>query len=76
MGPYLSSCLKLCYKDEFVEGILLDCEKMLNDVGIGGIPEVYDGDEPRYGEGCPWQAWSIAELLRVAREVLNAKSLY
>lgn len=29
------------------------------------ICEVYDGDEPRRCEGCPMQAWSVAEVARV-----------
>lgn len=29
------------------------------------ICEVYDGDEPRRCEGCPMQAWSVAEVMRV-----------
>ena len=24
----------------------------------------YDGDEPQSPGGCPWQAWSVAEILR------------
>jgi predicted glycogen debranching enzyme len=31
---------------------------------IGQLPEVYDGDEPRRPQGCPAQAWSVAEVLR------------
>jgi glycogen debranching enzyme len=33
------------------------------------LSEVYDGDDtperPRRADGCPAQAWSVAELLRV-----------
>lgn len=32
---------------------------------IGTLVELYDGDEPRRPEGCPVQAWSIAEVIRV-----------
>jgi glycogen debranching enzyme len=31
---------------------------------IGQVAEVFDGDEPRRAQGCPAQAWSVAELLR------------
>jgi predicted glycogen debranching enzyme len=30
------------------------------------IPELFDGDEPHAPKGCPNQAWSVAEVLRVA----------
>ena len=32
---------------------------------LGSVAEVYDGDDPRYPRGCPAQAWSVAELIRV-----------
>ena len=32
---------------------------------LGQVCEVYDAEMPRRPEGCPAQAWSIAELLRV-----------
>jgi predicted glycogen debranching enzyme len=32
---------------------------------FGQIAEIYDGDAPQRPQGCPAQAWSVAELLRV-----------
>lgn len=32
---------------------------------LGSLAEIYDADEPRYPRGCPAQAWSVAELVRV-----------
>ena len=37
----------------------------LSDYGVNGIAEVFDASEPHRGNGCPWQAWSVAEVLRV-----------
>ena len=37
---------------------------MLVEDGLGGISEVYDGDSPQRPGGCPWQAWSVGEILR------------
>jgi predicted glycogen debranching enzyme len=34
-------------------------------VDHGSVPEVFDGDQPHAAGGCPAQAWSVAELLRV-----------
>ena len=31
---------------------------------LGHIGEIYDGDAPHAGRGCPAQAWSVAEILR------------
>ncbi len=35
------------------------------DYGVGGIAEIFSGDAPHKPNGCPFQAWSVAELLRV-----------
>ncbi len=34
--------------------------------GLGQLPEIFDGDAPHRPRGCVAQAWSVAELLRVA----------
>ena len=36
--------------------------------GLGQVSEIADGDEPHEPRGCIAQAWSVAELLRVAVE--------
>jgi glycogen debranching enzyme len=41
---------------------------------LGSVAEIYDGDEPRRAVGAPAQAWSVAELLRVRRKLLEATS--
>jgi glycogen debranching enzyme len=33
---------------------------------IGQVPELFDGDEPQRPVGTPAQAWSVAEVLRIA----------
>ncbi len=33
---------------------------------IGQISEIFEGDEPHRAVGCPAQAWSVAEVLRLA----------
>ena len=37
--------------------------------GLGGVAEVYDGDSPHRPGGCPWQAWSVGELLSAAASI-------
>ncbi len=34
--------------------------------GLGQLPEIFDGDAPHRPRGCVAQAWSVAEVLRVA----------
>jgi glycogen debranching enzyme len=38
--------------------------------GLGHFPELADGDEPHRPGGCPFQAWSVGEALRLDRDVL------
>lgn len=42
--------------------------------GVGHISEIADGDAPHTGRGCPFQAWSVAEALRLDRDVLAVGS--
>jgi glycogen debranching enzyme len=39
----------------------------LETAGLGHLPEVVSGDAPHTPGGCPFQAWSLAALLRLER---------
>jgi predicted glycogen debranching enzyme len=39
----------------------------LDDAGLGHLPEIADGDPPYTARGCPFQAWSVGEALRLTR---------
>ena len=40
-----------------------------HDACIGQISEIFEADEPHRPVGCPAQAWSVAEVLRLAVEL-------
>ena len=42
----------------------------LEQAGLGHVSEIADGDPPHTPRGCPFQAWSLAELMRLERRVL------
>jgi predicted glycogen debranching enzyme len=42
----------------------------LSSAGLGHISEIVDAEPPYTPRGCPFQAWSVAELLRLERVVL------
>ena len=42
----------------------------LNHAGLGHISEICDAEQPHTPRGCPFQAWSLGELLRLERSVL------
>ncbi len=73
MGPFVSAFLKT-HGDEGREQAaawLTPLREFLRDDGVGQIPEIFDGDFPHAPRGAIAQAWSIAELLRVAPDVIK-----
>jgi glycogen debranching enzyme len=42
--------------------------------GLGHVSEIADADTPHTPRGCPFQAWSLAEFLRLDRVVLAAET--
>jgi predicted glycogen debranching enzyme len=52
-----------------VDGVLRGLEAHLGDWGLGSISETADGAAPHAATGCPFQAWSVAEALRVRRSL-------
>jgi len=47
----------------------------LRHAGIGHVSEIADADAPHTPGGCPFQAWSLAELLRLEREILASDAV-
>jgi predicted glycogen debranching enzyme len=41
----------------------------LSDAGLGSVSEILEGDPPHLPRGCVAQAWSVAEVLRVWKEL-------
>ena len=50
-----------------IDEILSGFKAHLSHAGIGQISEIFDGDPPHKARGCPAQAWSVAEILRVLK---------
>jgi predicted glycogen debranching enzyme len=46
----------------------------LGEAGIGHVSECADGDPPHAPRGCPFQAWSVGELLRLEESVLAERA--
>ncbi|MEW6273185.1 MAG: amylo-alpha-1,6-glucosidase [Thermodesulfobacteriota bacterium] len=49
---------------------LTPLESHLRDAGLGHVSEIVDGEAPWEPRGCPFQAWSVGEALRLVRSVL------
>jgi predicted glycogen debranching enzyme len=72
IGPYITASLKASRgskksRDEARELLrpLMDLEDQM---GVGTICEVFDGDEPHRPGGCISQAWSVGEVMRAWSE--------
>ena len=64
IGPYAEAALKTgADTDCLLDGL----EAHLSEWGLGSVSETADGDAPHAATGCPFQAWSVAEMLRVRR---------
>jgi glycogen debranching enzyme len=57
-------------KREARERFLAPLLAHLDQAGLGHVSEIADGDPPHTPRGCPFQAWSVGELLRLDHAVL------
>lgn len=76
IGPFVSAHLRVYQDPSQAWTYLKPFFNHLSDHGLGTISEIFDAEAPFHPEGCFAQAWSVAEILRVAQEVqLAAKGL-
>jgi predicted glycogen debranching enzyme len=75
IGPFVEAYLRVhgggaaarrAARERFVEPIL----RHLDEAGLGHVSEIADAEPPHTPRGCPFQAWSLGELLRLERTIL------
>jgi len=75
MGPFVDAWVRVRgntsearaeARHRFIEPLLAH----LRSTGLGHISEIADAEAPFTPKGCPFQAWSLGELLRLDRVVL------
>jgi predicted glycogen debranching enzyme len=73
IGPFLSAYLRVYGQSpesqEQARQWLGPLIGRMNEFSIGQIHEICEGDSPHRPAGCPAQAWSVAEVLRLAVEL-------
>jgi predicted glycogen debranching enzyme len=69
IGPFVSAHLRVYGDPDQAQAFLAPLLHHLADHGVGSISEIFDGDPPFTPRGCIAQAWSVAEMLRVWREI-------
>jgi len=69
LGPFFSAWLRVhrhsASARRQVRRWLAPLETHLREAGLGQVSEIFDAEPPHRPRGCPAQAWSVAELLRV-----------
>ena len=71
IGAYVEACARSGRSIEGgLAGVLEGLVGHVAEFGLGSISETADGDAPHGATGCPFQAWSVAELIR-ARQFLS-----
>ena len=63
LGIYADACARV--RNRVPPGLLDGLRAHLTGDGLGQLAEIFDGDPPHHPRGCPAQAWSVAEALRV-----------
>ena len=72
MGPFVEAWIRVrggkrSAKDEARQRFLEPMLALLDPGGTGHLPEIADGDAPHTARGCPFQAWSVGEAIRLQR---------
>jgi predicted glycogen debranching enzyme len=71
IGPFAIAHLRAFGDTAVVRSFLEPLIDHLRDAGVGSVSEIADAAPPHTPRGCPWQAWSVAELLRAWRAVAS-----
>jgi len=77
MGPFVEAWLRvrggsIAAKSEARRRFLAPLHAHLATAGIGHVSEVADGAAPHQPGGCPFQAWSLGELIRIEHMLAEA----
>jgi glycogen debranching enzyme len=78
IGPFVEAWLRVqgddAAKSEADARFLAPIRDHLASAGLGHISEVADGDAPHTPGGCPFQAWSLGEVLRISALLLDGQA--
>ncbi|MCA9071446.1 MAG: glycogen debranching protein, partial [Planctomycetaceae bacterium] len=77
IGPFVEAWVRVRgntpeVQQEAREKFLTPLTAHLKTAGLGHISEIADGDPPHTPRGCPFQAWSLGEYLRLNCKVLKS----
>lgn len=70
LGPFLEAHYKTHGDKTYVKEALNKAYKHLDEGVYGSFSEIFEGGFSHAQRGCPAQAWSVAELLRIYEEIV------
>jgi glycogen debranching enzyme len=75
MGPFVEAWLHVrgntrANRTEARRRFLSPLLEHLGTAGLGHVSEIADAEPPFTPRGCPFQAWSLGEMIRLDRQVL------
>ena len=75
-GPYLDAVLRFEGEAgrEEARALLSGWAEHLGEGCLGQAAEIFDAEPPHAPRGCPAQAWTVAEILRVARALAETEA--
>lgn len=71
LGQFADAHYRVYRDRERVRQLIEPFRRHLTEAGIGTISEIFDGDPPHKPHGCIAQAWSVAEILRIATHLAD-----
>jgi predicted glycogen debranching enzyme len=79
IGPFVDAWLRTradaaAAREEAIARFLRPLRDHLDEAGLGHVAEICDADAPFTPRGCPFQAWSLGELIRLERVVLARRA--
>ena len=74
MGPFVEAWLRVHgstaeHREEVRSRFLTPMHEHLGTAGLGHLSEIADAESPFTPRGCPFQAWSLGELLRIESQL-------
>jgi predicted glycogen debranching enzyme len=75
LGPFVEAWVRVrggtaAAKQEARACFLEPLLARMDEAGLGHLPEIADAEPPHTPRGCPFQAWSVGEALRLTQVVL------
>jgi predicted glycogen debranching enzyme len=76
IGPFVEAWVRVRgatseAKQEARRRFVEPLQRHLGEAGLGHLSEIADGEPPHTPRGCPFQAWSMGELLRLSEVTLR-----